>query len=447
MRTRVIRAGALALGLLAALLAAATVLRAPGAARPLLRERAGGRPFRVVVVVIDALRADRLSFYGHARNTAPFLGRLAAAGAVFERAYAASSWTSSAMASLFTGLYPDQHHVLTGYNFTRRSQRGDRPLRLNRIPDTAPTLPEVVRRLGLPTYAVAANPNIGEPMGFSRGFDRFARTQQWSAEAVNAQVLGWREDLAAADAYFLYLHYMDTHMPYPRREPWYDASQPSEPLARYDSAIGYLDARLEELYRALGWHERTLLLVLADHGEEFGDHGGHGHRNQLYAELLRIPLLLHWPGVVEPRRVSDPVSQVDLLPTLESLLGADAPRTGTDGVDLSSLLDGGTLPERTLFAVRATEMRDPPLVRRAALRGRWKYVRSWPGGTEELYDAEADPRDERDLLRERRAVAAALRRELEAFEARPKRHPRAYRDSERPAAELEEELRALGYVE
>lgn len=411
-----------------------------------LTERAGAQPFRVVVLLIDALRRDRLPFYGNTRTKAPYLSRLAAEGAVFERAYAASSWTSSSVASLFTGLYPNQHHVLTGYQFTKHLQRRGVPLQLNRIPDTAPTLPEVMKGLGLATYGVASNPNIGEPMGFMRGFDAFQKKKKLDAKAIQKQTLRWRKKLDRAKEYFLYLHYMDVHEPYRKHEEWYDEEGKSEALARYDSSLGYLDSKLKELHRTLGWRDDTLIVVLADHGEEFGEHGDYGHHNQLYAELVHIPMLFWWPGVIAPQRVTTPVSHVDVLPTLEALVRGSEPETETSGVSLVPLLDGKALPERTIYAVRASESKTPPIIKTAALRGRWKYIRTSPDG-EELYDMESDPRDEKNVVAENRAVADELRRELEAFDAEPKRHARAFRNSERSAGDLEHQLRALGYAQ
>lgn len=436
----------LALALCALAPSVAASQAAPGRLPGTVLERMGREPFRVVVILIDTLRRDRLTFYGQSREKAPFLSRLAAEGAVFERAYAASSWTPTSMASVFTGLYPDQHHVLTGYNFVKRSQARDRPLLLNRIPDAARTLPEMASEAGLATFGVSSNWNIDEVMGFARGFGSFERKRKLTADLINEQAVSWRPRLAAAPSHFLYLHYMDMHGPYTRHAAWFDATEPDERLARYDSSLGYLDSKLRELFDTLGWSERTLIVVLADHGEEFLDHGRLLHPNQLYGELLNIPMLFWWPGVIEPRRVGTPVSQVDLFPTLATLIHRKPVATDSDGIDLVPLLDGGTLPERTLFAMRAHEAANPPIVRRAAVNGRWKYILTSPANIEELYDLETDPREMRNVAPGNPDVAARLRRELEAIEARPKRHTRTFARSERPASELEIELRSLGYV-
>ena len=435
--------------------AALALIPAAAAALFLSRERlerdllatSAAEPFNVVILLVDALRADRLPFYGHSKPTAPFLSQLAAEGAVFERAHAASTWTPSSVASLFTGLYPNQHQVWTGFVMARSAQASDRPLLLNRIPEEAPTLAERMRERGYRTFGVSSNANFGEEMGFRRGFERFAHPQRKSGDAVNESVREWLPELRRAQRYFLYLHYMDTHKPYHTREPWSDASAPDPDLARYDSAIGYVDTQIEELYRALGWQERTLLILLADHGEEFGDHGGSGHGNQVYNELMRVPLVFWWPGVIGPRRIQDNVSNVDVLPTLEELLGGAAPRTPVAGESLAPLLEGRPMPARTLFAMRRAELDELQRERMAAIRDSWKYILSLPEQQEELYDTHRDPGEKHDLIARSPEVAARLRKDLERFQTEAPRHARAYVESERSASELADSLRPLGYVQ
>lgn len=404
-------------------------------------------PFNVVIVLLDAMRADRLPFYGHPKQTAPFLTQLAAKGAVFQHAHAASTWTSSSVSSLFTGLYPSQHQVWTGFAMTQRTQNSDRPLRLNRLPDGARTLAESLKRRGYRTFGVSSNPNFAAEMGLRRGFDHFEHHRAGKGAIINRSVLQWKSELARAQKYFLYVHYMDTHKPYVHHAAAYDPEAPNPVLARYDSAIGYVDERIQELYAALRWHERTLLIVTADHGEEFGDHGGVEHANTMYAELLRVPLVFSWPGMIAPRRVADNVSNVDLLPTIEALTGTANHATPVSGVSLLPLLEGQSMPARTLFAMRRSEVLEPQSERRAAIREQWKYIVTMPGNHEELFDTRRDPRDQRNLIETSKEVGMHLRAELDAFEAKAQKHPRAFVSSEQNASDLAPQLRALGYVQ
>ena len=418
--------------------------------------------FDVVLVVVDTLRLDRLSFYGGANPSTPFLDDLARRSVVFERAHSASTWTAPAAASLFTSLYPSQHGLWTGYVAAIALEKLGR---INRIPQAAPTLPQVMRELGFRTFGVADNLNISEEMGFARGFDRFAQHEHRGASVVNATVGEWLPELQAPGRSFLYLHYMEPHAPYPEHREWlsrgsgadqaarletwgrrFDPEQLGTALESYDSALGYLDAHLRELYERLGWGENTLLVLTADHSEEFLDHGHYGHhRPKLYAELLRVPLAVFFPARFAPRRVTDTVSLLDLLPTLRELAGGAASPLD-EGRSLVPLLEGEAQPERTVLAMRVLEgVVEPAPTLTAAIRGRWKYVVTSPAGIEELFDLETDPGEQRNAIAEQPTVAAELRAEIAEFEASARRLPREY-GAER-TREHEEHLRALGYIQ
>jgi choline-sulfatase len=258
---------------------------------------------------------------------------------------------------------------------------------------------------------------------------------------------------------------MEPHAPYSKHEEWlregsgadqaarlsawgrrFDAEQLGTALESYDSSLGYLDAHLRELYELLGWGANTLVVLTADHGEEFLDHGHYGHhRPKLYGELLRIPLAVFFPERFEPRRIAANVSLLDVLPTLREL-GGGPPSAQDEGRSLVPLLEGEAPPERTLFAMRKLEgVTEPAPTLTAAIRGRWKYVVTSPPGTEEHFDLEADPDDQRNAISEHPAVAAELRAEIAEFEAEAPRLPREY-GAER-TREHEEHLRALGYIQ
>ena len=173
-------------------------------------EAAPAAPAAIVVIVIDALRADHFPCYGYARDTAPFLARLAAEGVVFERAYSTATWTAPAMASLFTSVYPLQHSVLAGLN-------------------------------------------VGETLGFVPGFDELV-SFRWSCTAagVNAQLAEWEPWLAVGGRYFLFVHYLDPHFPFRTPEPAFRATGNNDlahQVANYDSEIRHVDGRVEKTFR------------------------------------------------------------------------------------------------------------------------------------------------------------------------------------------------------
>ncbi len=405
--------------------------------------KAGERPARIVFVLLDTVRADRLAPYGYARDTMPFLSQLAAKGVVFERTWAPSSWTPSSMASIFTGLWVNQHGVLIGYRATRKALKEGESIQLNRIPGAVETLPEAMKKAGYRTYGVADNVNIGKPMGFTRGFDRFTMRNQG---AVRDRVAKWKGELKRRGSYFLYLHYMGAHGPF--RDPARDGKTQLEVNTEaYEAALRLLDGELRDHFEALGLLEPgSFVVIAADHGEEFWDHGGTGHDNQVYEELLRVPLILYAPGLLEPARVATPVSTIDILPTLREV--AQAPPAPTDqGISLLTTLRGEVKGPRTFFPMRWWEPSDVRKAKKAVVHERYKFILNLPEGKEELYDLETDPRERKNIAAEKPQIAADLKQRLRRFEHEAAVHPREFAEGVRVSPAQAEELKALGYVQ
>ncbi len=418
-------------------------------------ERAERKP-NVVVVLIDTLRPDHLPAYGYAHATTPYLAELAARGVVFEHAYSASTWTAPATASLFTGLYPNQHGITEGFFVhmartaradeapseeraqseggaagAERGSRGDMDrwegpqastVSLNRIPDALATVPELFARAGYATFGASANVNITARIGFDRGFAHFAdftgpeHGKGAAAELIRDQVREWKPHMSGDAPYFLYLHLNDAHAPRRERAPLYapDSGPFASERAAYDGELRYLDGVLRELSRELEWDDDTLVCVLSDHGEEFGEHGGTGHGYSIHSELMRIALFFTWPAQLPGgRRVETPVSIVDVLPTLAQLAGLGASNE-VAGVSLAPALAGRAAPpERTLFALRFREGGVRQLW--AAQRGPWKLILSGKGP--QLFDHSSDPFEKRNVAAEHPERVAALMAELKAFRA------------------------------
>jgi arylsulfatase A-like enzyme len=414
--------------------------RAPEPARP-----------DIVLVVADTLRADRLPFHGHPEDTAPFLAEWAARSLVFERAWSTSSWTSPATASLLTGVYPIQHGVTAGLNVYQRQKRVDDTIELNKIPQELETLPEFLRSLGYRTFGLADNPNIAPDEGFDQGFERLATFEAEGAERMLATLREWSPEIRAARPFFLYLHFMDPHHPYQERAPWYRAPGSDDPLERdraaYDSEIRHMDEHLRQAFQELDIGPEDVVLFVADHGEEFMDHGHVGHPWQLYSELTRVPFFLHLPGTA-PGRVDANVSLIDVLPTLRALLGAPA-SAQDQGRDLSALAAGSPPFERPLFAQRRT----PTAHKQSVVLGGTKYIVTdydpvlLPDYRQEreLYDLAADPLERENLAAERPELAEELDRELRRFEREARRWA-AEKSWVRPTEELRALIEQLGYA-
>ena len=312
-----------------------------------LRDR---KDVSVVFIVIDALRADRLGVSGYARPTSPNLDALASGGIRFARTRAPSSWTKPSMASLFTSTSPSTHRILRWEDT---------------VPDAATLPAEVFHAAGVRTLGLYRNDWLAPHFGFAQGFDSYyvprvynpTRAMRRNSPSVGTGLRGSDADITEAavqflnsfgrDRFFLYLHYMDVHQ-YAS-----DASGPTFGTSHsdfYDSAIAWVDANVGAVMGALdrlGLSNRTLVVVTADHGEEFGEHGGEGHGRTLYREVMDVPLLVIPPFRLEtPAVVEAPVSSLDIFPTVLDLLGLPS-LPGAEGRSLRPLIEaaiGGAQP-------------------------------------------------------------------------------------------------------
>jgi len=392
---------------------------------------AAGVRRNVVLILIDTLRPDHLDLHGYPKETAPFLNALGRDSVVFERAFSSSSWTAPSTASVFTGLYPPRHGLIQGFRANLRSWKAgaersageEKTLILTPLPEEISTLPQRFQAAGYRTYGAAANINIDERVGFARGFDRFELDTKADAEDLFRQVEEWGAEIESGDPYYLYLHFNDVHRPYEGREPWYEPGRQKldDFVARYDSEIRYLDGHLEALYRKLGWDRNTVLMMVSDHGEEFGEHGRIGHQFTLHQEVNRVLMMVHSPALTLPgRRVQVNVSLVDVMPTLLELASLPVPAAG-DGMSLVPLLRDGVAQEseasfsdRTLYAHRANfALEEKHLY--GVIHGDYRLIENTATGECGLFNFRADPLETTDLSEEKPEIVEALRAKLSAF--------------------------------
>ncbi len=434
-------------------LAAVALLLGCGAPEPSQEDRPN-----VLVLSVDTLRADDLGVYGFEGDTSPFIDSLGERGVVFENATSTAAWTSPAHASLFSGLYPTRHGVRS---FT------------DVVPGEYATLPALLDEQG---YATAAVVNLRGLRTMKRGFDGFwivphAQDERGATGLVASLALKWLA--SARRPWFLFLHFYDVHSDY-QPEPHYVRrfAQPYDGPATGDTvqlrahrlgqvALGVEDVRhLHDLYRAgirqfdddlrsvfatlgaRGFLDHTLVVLTSDHGEEFFDHGSVLHGRTLHQELVRIPLIFQGAGVPAGVRVAEPVSLVDLLPTLLSLVGAP-PAPGIDGVDVSGLWRAGGPRDRVLVS-EANHWIDNKNgnFRRAIRRGPWTVHYDADSESTALYDLRSDPTEQRDVAPQHRELVAELRAEFAPYIPAVRPEPRP-----EPPPDLVEALRQLGYVE
>ena len=432
-------------------------------------------PTNALLISIDSLRADHLGSYGYHRETSPTLDRLAAEGTRFDNALSSTSWTLPAHVTLLTGREQHHHQTVTP---------------ADKVPASEELLAEALSRQGHETVGFYSGPFLHPTYGFGRGFESYLRCRGGSPQTpaggnlshsdetnpgILAAVEAWLESRSARP-FFAFIHMWDVHYDYIPPEPYRsmfdeDYGGPLDgrrientgfPLsatprdvehliALYDGEIRYTDETIEKILQLLetaGLLQDTLVVVTADHGEEFLDHGRKGHQESLFEEMLRVPLIFWGPDVPKGRTVTRPVSLADVGPTILDLMGVTG-LEDADGQTLRPLLRRGTLPPSPVFSALYTAYQRPTEIKLVSVRkNQTKLIYSprknaWaqydlasdPG---ELKSLPADPALMQTLLSYMGDAAAGLASRPDSNEAQvPEGLP----------SELVEELRALGYLE
>ena len=405
--------------------------------------------YNVVLVVIDTLRSDHLPFYGYKKNTAPFLSKLSEQAVVFENAFSVSSWTSPATASIFTSLYPFQHQVLMGLLAISMAKELDPNMEINKIPPEITTITEVLKKAGYSTFGVSDNLNIGEKQGFTQGFDKFVCNMYHKAPEVNKTLKAWKEEITGSGKYFLYIHYMDPHAPYHRREPWYQPKEDRQEhlISAYDSEINFVDQHLEEMYKLFGWDKNTLLVVTADHGEGLWDHGKMGHGNSLYREEIQVPLMIYLPEPAPDmsRRPKALVSTIDILPTVRDIIGL--PRGKYDeGMSLVPLIEGKEedFKDRYLFPYLWKSVKKVVEFKSTIFR-KWQFIFTRPK-KRELFNLIGDKLEQHNHYFKGFKIARGLEKQFEEFMKASKKYKKKSSNIKLDQDNLEK-LKSLGYVD
>jgi arylsulfatase A-like enzyme/tetratricopeptide (TPR) repeat protein len=435
----------------------------------------------ILVVMIDTLRADHVGAYGYSRPTTPELDELAAGGVRFANAFSVSSWTGPAVASLFTGVMPSRHGIVDSQS---------------RLDAHVHTLAEELGGLGYDTAGFSANfVHVSDRTRLNRGFRRFEVLRRettsdeytfavgehhfrgYDARELTETVQHWM-NAGPPQPFFLYVHYLDPHSGYQPPEAMrllfetapYTGTQGATAadigqlersgkvlaqadlehlIALYDGEIRFTDEQIAELLRGFersGFRDNSVIVIVADHGEEFQDHGHFFHGFTLYDEVIRVPMILVTRGTwsFAPRVVRQLVQLTDLFPTLIEMAGGVAP-ADIDGRSILPLLRGDDEPVRE--AVVAELAADPVLDvlmhpkrhRLAVVDRSRKAIVGVDGGTQ-LYRTDSDPGERRD-------VAAAEGSEVGRLLRFAAIRPAVATEATPPVSEMRrEQLRALGYV-
>ena len=397
--------------------------------------------FNLLVISLDTTRADRLHAYGFQEIETPTLDRLASEGVLFQQAATAAPLTLPAHTTIFTSRVPPEHGVRDNGGFF--------------VDPSETTLAETLRERGFRTGAFVGAYVLDSKWGLDQGFETYfddfdlskyraislGAIQRPGNEVVD-KALEWMSTVAG-QRFFGWVHLYDPHTPYEPPEPFksrYAGRPYLGEIAFTDSQVG----RLVDFLRERGILDRTVIVVVGDHGESLEDHGEGSHGFFIYESVVRVPLIIRAPVKgAQGRRVADVVRTLDIVPTVAELLGVQKP-PGTDGVSLVPLMRGAT-PELGLEAYSESTY---PLYHygwsdlRALRSGRFKLIAA---PRPELYDLEQDPGEQSNLFEERKQLADRMLTRLGELEAR-------FTKTERPNSEPEVDpeararLAALGYV-
>ncbi len=382
----------------------------------------------VLLIVMDAARADHFGCYGYSRSTSPNVDAIAREGVVFERAYTPAAYTLAAMSSVWTSQYPDRHQEDASFAAG--------------LPKDRLTLSELLSAQAIPTVGFVANVVAGSLNGFDRGFSEFHDV--WKETGSSADRLGdavppW---LAAhkGSRFFAYVHFKEPHQPYQPPPPFDTRFGPAgalpaalrhEPLAQddwikavnngrrpiapaelaeivrlYDGNVAFADAMIGKIRAEMekdGLWDRTVVIVTGDHGESLREHGFIGHNTQVYEESVHVPLVVRFPKGKGPSgvRVRAMVDHLDLAPTVADLMGVmgkGGSHRQFQGRSLLPVLFGGAgeaaVLSRTIWDRPVYSLRD----------GGHAFVYDTRTGAEQLFDLAADPGETRNL-----AIADPLR--------------------------------------
>jgi len=425
------------------------------------------RPYQgAVILLIDTCRYDDVGLTTALGQVTPHLDRFTRTATRFLQATAPAPWTLPSVASLLTGSYPSVHGAVGRYpDFY--------PLR-----DGVPTAPELLQEGGFQTAAFVNVPFLDPVFRLDRGFDVYdyypsGDTDVRRAAETVEKAIRWIEERESDRPFFLLIHLFDPHMDFDPPEPHlsrflagYEGSMrpPFGDVERYrnrmvpwetagfarrmyraeiasvDEGLGRFFAWIESTGRA----EELVVVVTADHGEEFWDHGNFEHGHTLYEEVVHVPLLVRAPGRSWPPEVRGRVSLIDVMPTLLELLGVEG-RGAFQGRSFAPTPEG-TLPGGERYRLSGAMLYGNEWV--AVSGDRWKLALCLDTKREALFDLQEDPRERRDLFQadpERAARAA------EPLRAWLREQTPAAPSPEGKSVNMEEEvigkLRALGYLD
>ncbi|MFB0562463.1 MAG: sulfatase-like hydrolase/transferase, partial [Candidatus Lokiarchaeia archaeon] len=379
----------------------------------------------IILISIDALRADHLSCYGYHRNTSPYIDQLAREGVLFKNGFSQATWTLPSHASIFLSQYVWRHKI------------DDKKKRMG---NSNVTLAEILRNENYITAAFVGGGYVVPKFGFSQGFDIYFQAQpKWKTlgqmGSYQDRVFCWLEK-HQRKRFFLFLHTNDVHCPYNPpgdyhdlyTEGYQDHQALDKKIARelyklvltkeellylldlYDGEITYVDDQLGELFEKLeqlGIDDNTIIIITADHGEAFKEHDKLGHWDEPYIEEVHVPLIMRGPGIPKNRIYENYVQHIDIVPTILEILNIPQ-RKEMQGRSLLPLMNNCEIEED--FKTYSFGQCYPQQPCSTSLRTKeWTYIMNH-NGPHELYDRLNDPKEQNNIIEKRPLIAKKLKK-------------------------------------
>ena len=419
--------------------------------------------FNVIIIVLDAAAANHFKSYSYSRQTTPFLDNLASRSILMNNAFSNASYTLASSGSLFTGLLPMSHGIIDQHDA---------------LPDDAELLSESFHNAGFKTAGFGGNYFISHIFGFNQGFDYLYEPPVQDILMHSAMIVDeakkWIES-QKKNKFFMYIHFREPHVPYLPLKPydtafWNKASVPVTHqelkslkcndlhqrtpeaiefiISQYDGLLLYIDSLIQKFYdnlKAQGLLEKTIIIVLADHGQSFWKHSIHTHSLQVFDDTIKIPMIFNFPQSlqVQPRTINTLADTIDIYPTL---------------LDLFSIISSHSLPGTSLkncLLINRCEDKEFIISRNEssastmyALRNHsYKFILQRDKNIVELFDVVHDPDELHNVARKNPLISAYFSQELQ----------KAFADSVKfryfspvqslLTGEIMEKLKALGYVD
>ncbi|HYO96818.1 MAG TPA: sulfatase [Polyangiaceae bacterium] len=376
------------------------------AAAPAAKPAAEREALNVLLLTVDSLRSE-MPWTGYPRPIAPNLTRLAERSTVYTNAYSASSYTAKSVATLLTGRYASTLYR-DGFFFAK-------------YPAANLFLAEILAERGIRSMGWHGHMYFGRGKGLEQGFtewelvpgitfdsetDKHVTSEKMTT--LGLKLLGSPEN--AKGQFFAWAHYMDPHDQYVKHEQAPEFGNKARD--RYDSEVWHTDAWIQKLLdwaQQQPWWSKTAIIVSADHGEAFGEHGMYKHAFELWEVLTRVPLVIYGPGI-QAQRIEQRRSHIDIAPTILDLMRVPVPE-GFQGQSLvPELLGGAPVSREPILLELAEDSHNPP--RRALIAGAYKIIH-FGGARYQLFDLQSDPGENKDLAKERPDELARMRKLLD----------------------------------